>query len=172
MLPLVSARTEDFRLSLKKAPLAPTYDLHVEYDHELLGGVMKRSMLFQTPPVRLASPSLILPSGQVNFRCSHENILQVPPLEKNGDSRVYFEEFHESCRVIDEGTLPLKLPTQGLCEVELEISTSIDKLYASGSYYSCVSSLSDGTQQSKRGQEMCPSRRRSCVVVTKASAVH
>ena len=45
MLPLVSARTEDFRLSLKKASLAPTYDLHVEYDGGLLGGVIKRSAL-------------------------------------------------------------------------------------------------------------------------------
>ena len=57
MLPLVSARTEDFRLSLKKASLAPTYDLHVEYDGGLLGGVIKRSALAQTQPVMLASPS-------------------------------------------------------------------------------------------------------------------
>ena len=52
--------------------------------------------------------------------------------------------------MIDEGTLPLNLPAQGQCEQELEISTSIDKLYASGIYYIRDSFLSDGLQESKR----------------------
>ena len=153
MLPLVSASAGDFRLSLQKAPLAPTYDLHVEYDGELLGGVMKRSSLAGTPLVMRAGPLLDLSRAQIDFTCTQNDILRPLPLEDDGDARVYFNEFQESCRMIDEGTLPLKIPTQCLCEDELELSTAIDKLYTSGSYYACDFFCSNGTQRSERSSD-------------------
>ena len=86
MLPLVSASAGDFRLSLQKAPLAPTYDLHVEYDGELLGGVMKRSSLAGTPLVMRAGPLLDLSRAQIDFTCTQNDILRPLPLEDDGDA--------------------------------------------------------------------------------------